>query len=88
MSEDDFGVSILVTTEENGAEVPSAIVSGIVTRETLLSYWPILSLSLATVPEGFANVNSVQFPFAFLKWDIDHLSTFSKLPLTSSERNK
>ena len=30
------------------------IVSGMVTRDTLLSYWPIFSLSLATVPEGFA----------------------------------
>ena len=61
------------------------IVSGMVTRDTLLSYWPIFSPSLATVPEGFANVNSVQFPSPFLKWRIDHLSTFSKLPLHTFE---
>ena len=69
----------------SGAEMPPAIVSGMVTRDTLLSYWPIFSLSLATVPEGFANVNSVQFPSPFLKWRIDHLSTFSKLPLHTFE---
>ena len=69
----------------SGAEMPPAIVSGMVTRDTLLSYWPIFSPSLATVPEGFANVNSVQFPSPFLKWRIDHLSTFSKLPLHTFE---
>ena len=65
--------------------MPPAVVSGMVTRETLLSYWSIFSLSLATVPEVFANVNSVQFPSPFLKWHIDHLSTFSKLPLHTFE---
>ena len=35
-----------------------AIVSGIVTRDVPLSYWPILSLSLVKVPEVFAKVNS------------------------------
>ena len=69
----------------SGAEMPPAVVSGMVTRETLLSYWSIFSLSLATVPEVFANVNSVQFPSPFLKWHIDHLSTFSKLPLHTFE---
>ena len=65
--------------------MPPAVVSGMVTRETLLSYWSIFSLSLATVPEVFANVNSVQFPSPFLKWPIDHLSTVSKLPLHTFE---
>ena len=69
----------------SGAEMPPAVVSGMVTRETLLSYWSIFSLSLATVPEVFANVNSVQFPSPFLKWHIDHLSTFSKLRLHTFE---
>ena len=44
----------------------SAIDSGIVTRDVLDSYWPIFSLSLVTVPEVFAKVNSVQFPWPFL----------------------
>ena len=69
----------------SGAEMPPAILSGMVTRETLLSYWSIFSLSLETVPEVFANVNSVQFPSPFLKWHIDHLSTFSKLSLHTFE---
>ena len=44
----------------------SAIDSGIVTRDVLDSYWPIFSLSFVTVPEVFAKVNSVQFPWRFL----------------------
>ena len=39
-----------------------AIVSGIVTGEAPLSYWPISPLALVTVPEVFAKVNSTQFP--------------------------
>ena len=39
-----------------------AIVSGIVTGDALVSYWPIFSLSLVTVPGAFAKVNSDQFP--------------------------
>ena len=38
-----------------------AIVSGIVTWDPLISYWPIFSLSLVTVPEVFAKANSSQF---------------------------
>ena len=38
-----------------------AIVSGIVTGNGPDSYWPILSLSLVTVPEVFGNVYSAQF---------------------------
>ena len=44
------------------AEMRPAIVSGIVTGDALISYWPVFSLSPVTVPEVFANVNSVQFP--------------------------
>ena len=52
--------------KEIGAENRSAILSGIVTRYApLSSYWPILSLSLLTVPEVFAKLNSVQFPSRF-----------------------
>ena len=38
-----------------------AIVSGIVTGDAPVSYWPIFSPSLVTVPEVFAWVNSAQF---------------------------
>ena len=51
---------------ENGAEMNPAGVSEIVTGETPVSYWPICPLSLGTVPEVFAKVNSTQFPFLFL----------------------
>ena len=44
--------------KRTGAEMRSAIVSRIVTKDVPLSYWPILSLSLVTVPEVFAKVNS------------------------------
>ena len=38
-------------------------VSGIVTRDVPVSYWPIVffALALVTVPEVFAKVNSAQF---------------------------
>ena len=40
-----------------------AIYSGIVAVDApVVSYWPIFSLSLVTVPEVFAKVNSAQFP--------------------------
>ena len=43
-----------------------AIVSGIVTWDLPVSYWPIFSLFLVTVPEVFSTVNSAQFPTRFL----------------------
>ena len=42
----------------------AASVSGIVTRDVPVSYWPIFfffALALVTVPEVFAKVNSTQF---------------------------
>ena len=42
-----------------------AIVSGIVTGGTPVSYWPIFFLSLVTIPEVFAKVNSTQSPSLF-----------------------
>ena len=39
-----------------------AIILSIVTRDALVSYWPIFFLPLITVPEVFAKVNSAQFP--------------------------
>ena len=40
-------------------------VSGIVTRDVPVSYWPIVffALALVTVPEVFAKVNSAQFSY-------------------------
>ena len=44
------------------AETHPAVVCGIVTGDSLVSDWPILfSLSVVTVPQVFAKVNSVQF---------------------------
>ena len=43
---------------ETGAEIRVAIVSGIVTRDAPVSYWPIFFHA----PEVFAKVNSDQFP--------------------------
>ena len=37
-----------------------AILSGFVTGDAAVSYWPIFSLSPVTVPEVFAKVNSVE----------------------------
>ena len=51
----------------NGVEMHAAMVSGIVTLDVPVSYWSIFSLSLVTVPEVFAKVNSTQFPFFFLQ---------------------
>ena len=48
-----------------GAEMRPAVVSGIVTGGASVSYWPIFSLFLVTVPEVFAKVNSAQFRSCF-----------------------
>ena len=43
-----------------------AIVPGIVTGDAPLSYWPnFFPLSLVTIPEVFAKINSTQFPSRF-----------------------
>ena len=43
----------LENEKETGAEMRPAIVFGIVTRDAHVSYCPIFSLSLVTVPEVF-----------------------------------
>ena len=52
------------------AETHPAVISGIVTGDAPVSYWPIFSpVPIVTVPEVFAKVNSVQFVSpSFLKW--------------------
>ena len=44
------------------AEMRPAIILSTVTRDSLVSYWPIFFLSLVTVPKVFRKVNSAQFP--------------------------
>ena len=51
-----------ITERGTGAEICPAIVSGIVTGDAAISYWPIFPLSLETVPQVFAKVNLAQFP--------------------------
>ena len=48
-------------------EICPALTFGILTGHVPVSYWPILSLSLVTVPEVFTKGNLTQFPF-FAKW--------------------
>ena len=55
--------------KETGAEMCPAIASGIATGDAPVSYWPIFSLSLVTVPEVFMKVKSAKFSSCFfLKW--------------------
>ena len=51
-----------------------AIVSGIVTGNTPVNYWPIV-----TAPEVFARVNSSQFPFCSqdVEWNTQYNLDFS-----------
>ena len=42
-----------------------AIGSGIATGDAPVSYWPIFSLSLVTVPEVFMKVKSAKFSYCF-----------------------
>ena len=51
--------------KETGAEKCPAIVSGIVTGDAPVSYWPIFSQSLVTVPEVFMKVKSAKFSSCF-----------------------
>ena len=49
-----------------GAEMRPVMVPGIVTKDALVSYWPIFFLSLVTDPEVIARVNSAQSPSEWL----------------------
>ena len=46
-----FAIRHLSNEMATGAEMRPAVVSGIVTGEAQVSYWPIFSLSLETFPE-------------------------------------
>ena len=60
-----------------GTEIRPAIVSGIITKDVPVSYWPIFLLSPVTVREVSAKVNSPQSPFGFSsgKWPLLKLWT-------------
>ena len=60
-------------------EMRPAIVSGIIFGDETVSYWPIFSLSLVTVPKVFAKVNSVQFPSRSLSGEFAEFIGESKL---------
>ena len=48
--------------EGDSVELAFTKTPGIVTRDALVSYWPIFSSVPVTDPQVFANVNLVQFP--------------------------
>ena len=59
-------MTIRHTWRETGAEMHPALVSGMVSRDSLVSYWPIFVVSSpVTDPEVFAKVNAAQFPSRF-----------------------
>ena len=49
----------------NGAEMYLAVVSGMFLGFVLVTYWPVFSLSLFTVPDIFVKVNLLKFPLRF-----------------------
>ena len=51
----------MISREEKWAQLAFAKNSGIVIGDSPVSYWSIFPLSLVTVPEVFAKVNSAQF---------------------------
>ena len=51
--------------KRTGAEMRPASVSGIVTGDAPVSYWPVSLPFPVTVPDGFAKNNSTQFPCRF-----------------------
>ena len=50
-----------VNEKGTGGEICPAVVSGIVTGNAPVSYWPIFPPFLVTFPKAFANGNSAQF---------------------------
>ena len=52
--------------EGTGTKGHPTMVCGIVTGDSPVSYWSIFPLSLVTIPEVFAKVNSTQFPSLLL----------------------
>ena len=61
------GIHHFRSEKRTGAEMPHAIVSGIVAGEAPISYWPFFPASLETVPKVFAKLNASSF-FLSLKW--------------------
>ena len=62
------------------------ILSGIVSGDAPLSYWPIFSLSLVTVPEAFAKGNLAQFPSQSGEIQHGSIKVSEKLPTYPSPK--
>ena len=58
-------VTTLETRRQLGAEMRPAIVSGMVTGDAPVSYWPVLSPDPTNSTSVFAKVNSIHFFFRF-----------------------
>ena len=66
--------SLLRNEQETGAEMcQPTIVSGIVTRDAPVSYWPILSVSPVTDPGVLANCNLAKFPLCFCTKSVEEI---------------
>ena len=57
-----LGIRHVRIEKGTAAKTRPAMVPGIVTKDALVSYWPIFFLSPVTDPEVIARVNSAQFP--------------------------
>ena len=58
-------IIIEIKKKTTGAEMCPAIGSGIASGDAPVSYWPLFSLSLVTVPEVFMKVKSAKFSSCF-----------------------
>ena len=54
-----------INKKGTGAEMRPASVSGIVTGDATISYWPVFLPFPVTLPDVFAKNNSTQFPCRF-----------------------
>ena len=61
-----------------GAEMHPAIVSGIVTEDTLVSYWPIFFVVPSNSPRSLRKSQLDPVSLSFLKWQMMVLGRLSK----------
>ena len=62
VNRDALSATLETIGELHGAEMCPAIVSGIVTGDATVSYWPILSLVPSNSPRRLCKSDSAQFP--------------------------
>ena len=62
VNRDALSATLETRGELHGAEMCPAIVSGIVTGDASVSYWPILSLVPSNSPRRLCKSDSAQFP--------------------------